>query len=75
MPLERIRVTEDGEYKIEPVPAAQPVFAAAESLLLTPPDGLEPPIPTQLPGLVSRGRMRPFPCPLGRHEPWSEQEG
>jgi len=57
MLVERIRVTEDGAYEIEPVPASRPFFAAAESLLLAPPDGLEPPIPTQRPGLVSRGRL------------------
>ncbi len=42
MLVERIRVTEDGEYEIEPVPAARPFFARG-SLLLAPPDGLEPP--------------------------------
>ncbi len=30
MLIERIKVTGDGEYKIEPVPAAQPFVAAAE---------------------------------------------
>jgi hypothetical protein len=58
MLVERVRVTEDGESEIPPVRAALPFFAAADSLLLAPPDGLEPPIPTQRPGLVSRGRLR-----------------
>ncbi|MBI2776693.1 MAG: recombinase family protein [Chloroflexi bacterium] len=40
MLVERIEVSEDGECEIEPVPAARPFFAAAESLLLAPPDGL-----------------------------------
>jgi hypothetical protein len=31
--------------EIEPVPAARPCFAVAESLLLAPPDGFEPPTP------------------------------
>ncbi len=39
MLIERIKVTEDGEYEIEPVPAARPFFAAADSLLLAPPGG------------------------------------
>ncbi len=43
MLIEPIKVTEDDEYEIEPVPVARPFFAAAESLLLAPPDGLEPP--------------------------------
>ena len=43
MLVKRIKVTKDGEYEIEPVPAARPFFAAANSLLLAPPDGLEPP--------------------------------
>ena len=43
MLVERIKVTEDGDYEIEPIPAARPLFAAAGDLLLAPPDGLEPP--------------------------------
>ena len=43
--VEQIQVTEDGEYTVEPVPAARPFVAAAESLLLAPPDGFEPPTP------------------------------
>jgi len=39
------------------VPAARPFFAD-DDLLMAPPDGLEHPIPTQRPGLVSRGRVR-----------------
>ncbi len=39
----RVKVTADGRYEIEPVPSAQPFFAPRESLLLAPPDGLEPP--------------------------------
>jgi hypothetical protein len=62
MLVERIKVTEDGEYAIEPVPAAWQFFAAAESLLLAPPDGFEPPIPTQRAGLVPRGPMRHLPA-------------
>lgn|GEM_PF-5256482 len=45
MLVERIKLTEDGEYEIEPVAAARPFFAAANSLLLAPPDGFEPPTP------------------------------
>lgn len=41
MLLEKIRLTDDGDYAIEPVPAAQPFFAAAENLLLAPPDALQ----------------------------------
>ena len=41
--LTRVRVTDDGGYEIEPVPAARPFFAPQGSLLLVPPDGLEPP--------------------------------
>jgi DNA invertase Pin-like site-specific DNA recombinase len=55
--IERVKLTEDGEYEIEPIPAARPFFAAASDLLLAPPDGLKPPIPTQRAGLVSRGRV------------------
>ena len=44
--VERIKVTAAGEYQIGPIPAARPLFAAAESLLLAPPDGLEPPTRT-----------------------------
>jgi len=40
MLVERVRMTADGEYEIEPVPAARPFFANAESSLLAPPDGL-----------------------------------
>jgi hypothetical protein len=39
MLIERIKVTADGEYEIEPVPAARPFFTPADSLLLAPPDG------------------------------------
>lgn len=46
MLVERIKLTEDGEYEVEPVPAARPFFAAADTLLLAPPDGLEPPTRT-----------------------------
>ena len=45
MLVERIKVTENGDYEIEPVPAARPFFTAADSLLLAPPDGFEPPTP------------------------------
>ncbi len=43
MLIQRIKVTEEDAYEIEPVPATRPFFAAADSLLLAPPDGLEPP--------------------------------
>ncbi len=43
MLLTRIKVTDDGGCEIEPVPSARPFFAAHGSLLLAPPDGLEPP--------------------------------
>jgi hypothetical protein len=39
MLVERIKVSADGDYWIEPVPAARPFFATAGSLLLAPPDG------------------------------------
>jgi hypothetical protein len=45
MLIEKVKLTEDGEYETEPVPAARPFFATAESLLVAPPDGFEPPTP------------------------------
>ena len=41
--VERVRVSADGTYAIELVPAARPFFAPRETLLQAPPDGLEPP--------------------------------
>ncbi len=46
MLVERIKVTEDGLYEVEPAPAARPFFSVANDLLLAPPDGLEPPTRT-----------------------------
>ena len=43
MLIERVKVTADGHYEIEPVPAARPFFAPRGTLLGAPPDGLEPP--------------------------------
>ena len=52
------------------IPAARPFLAAAEKLLLAPPDGLGSPIPTQRPGLASRGRMGLLKRPTA---PWRER--
>lgn len=43
MLIASVKVTEAGGFEIQPTPAAQPFFAAADDLLLAPPDGLEPP--------------------------------
>ena len=43
MLIERVKVTADGHYEIEPVPAARPFFAPRGTLPGAPPDGLEPP--------------------------------
>lgn len=40
MLIERVKVTADGHYEIEPVPAARPFFAPRGTLLGAPPDGL-----------------------------------
>ena len=73
--IERVDARDKQVVAIEPLPEWLPFFGQGSVGMLAPPDGLEPPIPTQRPGLVSRGRMMPFPCPLGRHEPWSGREG
>jgi hypothetical protein len=43
MLVERIKVIENADYAINPVPAARPFFAATLTLILAPPDGFEPP--------------------------------
>jgi hypothetical protein len=43
MLVDRMKRTNDGEYGIEPVPAARRFFATAGNLVMAPPDGFEPP--------------------------------
>jgi hypothetical protein len=47
-------------------------FAPQPTLLLAPPDGLEPPAATQRAGLVPRGRLSQAPYPPASIVVWSE---
>ena len=39
MLVERLELTSNRAYKVEPNPSAHPFFAAAENVLVAPPDG------------------------------------